>query len=72
MKIGSYRITKEKREQLAQGLGWFSIGLGALEIFAPRGLSRLIGIWEIIAGAGILTQPRQLSTSRKYDEHVRA
>ena len=29
---------------VARGLGWFSIGLGAMEIFAPRWLSRTIGV----------------------------
>jgi hypothetical protein len=33
-------------EQLAQVLGWFSIGLGIAELVAPRQLSRLIGIRE--------------------------
>ncbi len=53
---------------LAKGLGWFSIGLGLAEIFAPKELARLIGtrnhsgllrsygLREIAAGAGILTQ----------------
>jgi uncharacterized membrane protein len=54
---------------LTQGLGWFSIALGAAALIAPDGLSRLagldggrrtvvrgVGIREIAAGAGILTQ----------------
>ncbi len=56
--------------RIAQGLGWFSIGLGAAEIFAPRHVSRLIGVRhngkrekilrtyglrEIAAGAAILS-----------------
>ena len=41
----TYRIAaRENREKLVKGLGWFSIGLGLFEIFAPRTLSRLIGI----------------------------
>ena len=52
-------------DQLARALGWFSIGLGAFELFAPRaitralgtegneGLVRLYGTREI--GSGILT-----------------
>ena len=52
-------------DQLARALGWFSIGLGAFELFAPRaitralgaegneGLVRLYGAREI--GSGILT-----------------
>jgi uncharacterized membrane protein len=55
-------------ETLAVCLGWFSIGLGLAEVFAPRRLSRLIGIKsdpnmvrlmgarEIATGLGILTQ----------------
>lgn len=51
---------------LARGLGWFSIGLGAAEVFAPRmltralgmegreGLVRAYGMREIMAGVGIL------------------
>jgi len=51
---------------MARGLGWFSIGLGATQIIAPRRLSRLIGVsdqdWlmrflgvrEIASGIGIL------------------
>lgn len=58
-------------EQLARGLGWFSIGLGLAELAAPRGLTRLIGVHgnhtgllrllglrEIASGIGILTQRR--------------
>jgi uncharacterized membrane protein len=57
-------------EQLARALGWFSIGLGLVEVLAPRVLSRLIGagsLWpalpilgmrEIISGVGILAQSR--------------
>jgi uncharacterized membrane protein len=53
-------------ETLAKALGWFSIGLGAAEIFAPNALSRAIGIQphpllmptyglrEIAAGIGLL------------------
>src|SRR5215216_6127735 len=58
-------------ERLATGLGWFSIGLGLAEILAPKGLARLIGtegkhtglirlmgLREITAGIGILTNRR--------------
>jgi uncharacterized membrane protein len=62
-----------KGDRLATGLGWFSIGLGAAEVFAPSKLARLIGVEsgrrgnsvlrlyglrEIAAGAGILTGRR--------------
>jgi hypothetical protein len=53
---------------LAQGLGWFSIGLGLAEAVAPERLARflgmegsaqlirLYGIREIVTGVGILAQ----------------
>jgi uncharacterized membrane protein len=60
-----------QEEQLARGLGWFSIGLGLAEVFAPKGVAKLIGargkrtglirvygLREIAAGLGILTQRR--------------
>ena len=31
-------------EQLARGLGWFSIGLGLAEVVAPGGAAKLIGL----------------------------
>ncbi|HEV7860012.1 MAG TPA: SRPBCC family protein [Pyrinomonadaceae bacterium] len=59
-------------EQLARGLGWFSIGLGLAEILAPRaiakisggrgahtGLIRLFGLREIASGIGIFAQGRR-------------
>ncbi len=60
-------------ERLANALGWFSIGLGVAEVAAPGAVARLIGVQddarnhailrtmgvrEIAAGVGILTQPR--------------
>jgi uncharacterized membrane protein len=58
-------------EQLANGLGWFSIGLGLAEVLAPASLAKLIGaegkhtglirfmgLREITAGIGILTNRR--------------
>lgn len=60
-------------ERLASGLGWFSIGLGLAGVLAPasltriiglkgRGVSktaaRLVGVRELAAGVGILTEPR--------------
>jgi hypothetical protein len=53
---------------LAQGLGWFSIGLGVAELIAPEPLARFLGMEEhtrliraygareIATGIGILTQ----------------
>lgn len=61
---------QESTEQLALGLGWFSIGLGLAELFAPRSVAQLIGIpnanaavlrafglREIGAGLAILNEP---------------
>src|SRR3954453_12298862 len=60
-----------KQERLANGLGWFSVGLGLAEIAAPgkvaeligirdedrtRSLLRFYGMREVAAGLGILTQ----------------
>ena len=59
-----------KEEQIARGLGWFSIGLGVAELVAPRALAkflgvkdrsfllRVMGLREIASGVGILTQRR--------------
>ena len=53
---------------LAQGLGWFSIGLGVAELIAPGHLARFLGMddhadliraygaREIVTGVGILSQ----------------
>src|SRR5690349_1429614 len=52
---------------LAQGLGWFSVALGAAAILAPnaigaitgtgrRGVARRVGVRELATGIGILTQ----------------
>jgi uncharacterized membrane protein len=55
-------------DTLARALGWFGIGLGAVQVLAPRSfgrsigveapawLVRLIGMREIASGAGILVQ----------------
>jgi uncharacterized membrane protein len=61
---------RETTEQLALGLGWFSIGLGLAELLAPRSLAQLIGmpnastsvlrafgVREIGAGLAILSEP---------------
>ncbi len=53
--------------QVARGLGWFSVGLGLVEVLATRplsvflgtkhtGLVRAFGAREIAAGVGILAQ----------------
>lgn len=59
-------------EQLARGLGWFSIGLGLAELLAPRGVAkvagvrgsnagfiRLMGLREIAHGVAIFSQGRR-------------
>ena len=58
-------------EQLARGLGWFSLGLGLAELLAPRsvakiagvrgntGLIRLFGLREIASGIAIFTQGKR-------------
>src|SRR5690348_9714884 len=62
--------TKSNEQRLAEGLGWFSIGLGLTEILAPKklakaigvknrpGLFRIMGLRELTSGVGLLTQPR--------------
>lgn len=56
--------------QLARGLGWFNLGLGLVEVAAPRRVShglglrgkddlvRLSGLREIASGLGVLNGPR--------------
>lgn len=58
--------TNHAARKLARKLGWFSIGLGVVELLLPRQLSsalgvhgrgsfvRLCGVREIITGAGLL------------------
>jgi hypothetical protein len=56
---------------LSRNLGWFSIGLGLVELLAPRSLARRIGVHEqnenlirllgareLAAGAGLLARPK--------------
>ncbi|HEX2692827.1 MAG TPA: SRPBCC family protein [Gemmatimonadaceae bacterium] len=61
-----------EKDPVTQALGWFSIGLGVAELFAPRATARVIGLnedehttllrtyglREIAAGVGILTRPK--------------
>jgi uncharacterized membrane protein len=67
-------LSRSRRaDKLSQGLGWFSIGLGTAQIFAPRVMSRLVGVKdadnntalmravgvrEIAAGIGLLMDPK--------------
>ena len=60
-------LSKESAQALAQGLGWFSIGLGLAEVIAPGKLARALGmegnetliqaygIREIATGVGIFS-----------------
>ena len=60
------RRTDRTADAVATGLAWFSIGLGAVELLAPRalarclgssdgtGISRAYGLREIATGVGIL------------------
>jgi hypothetical protein len=54
-------------KKVAVGLGWFSIGLGVVELIAPRALARFLGsdrsgvvrsfgAREALAGVALLTQ----------------
>jgi uncharacterized membrane protein len=71
---GQTRRPADPDERLAEGLGWFSIGLGLAQILAPASLSRLIGVRadatnrtlmqvlgvrELATGIGILTRPHR-------------
>ena len=59
-------LDDDRTEMMADALGWFSIGLGAIELMAPEALdeflgvghhetaTRLYGLREIGVGAGIL------------------
>ena len=65
-KSGSYGSGRPINDVTARGLGWFSIGLGAVEVLAPRLLGRalgmpnsggllfLYGLREIATGVGLL------------------
>ena len=67
----SWQEPQDGVQRIATGLGWFSIGLGLGELFAPRFIARLIGVdddketcavlrkygvRELSAGIGILSQ----------------
>jgi uncharacterized membrane protein len=67
------QVRRREKDSLARFLGWFSIGLGAAEVAAPRTLCRIVGASdnglaprvmrlmgarEIAHGAGILVRPR--------------
>ena len=61
-----------EKDSVTQALGWFSVGLGAAELFAPRAVAHLIGVddddnrallraygvRELIAGLAIVSRPK--------------
>ncbi|MGO4573793.1 cyclase dehydrase [Microvirga sp. 2TAF3] len=63
-----YRQRNGSADALARGLGWFSLALGAVELFGAKGVSRWLGMEqhegliraygarEIATGIGLLTQ----------------
>ena len=68
-----YSETREtEKDPVTQALGWFSIALGAAELFTPgavarvvgvdedenRGLLRVYGVRELLAGAAIISRPK--------------
>lgn len=68
----STRRGDEEARRLANGLGWFSIGLGTAQLFAADAVCRLVGVdrdrmavmrvlgaRELAAGIGVLSQRRQ-------------
>jgi len=71
MQNGISKKIKSNPVEIANALGWFSIGLGVIQIVAPRmllrligvkgspGLMRLFGMREITSGVGLLTQQRK-------------
>jgi hypothetical protein len=60
-------LDRSSTNMLAQGLGWFSLGLGTAELFAPQAVAKFLGmrdgttliqsygLREIAAGIGLLT-----------------
>lgn len=65
------RQAQQREERLGNALGWFSIGLGLVELLAPRAVARTLGMppqWtpllrlfgarELACGIGLLSQPR--------------
>lgn len=60
-------MTREEAQRLARGLGWFSVGLGMVELLAPEAVARAVGargdrpgvvracgVREIATGVGLL------------------
>lgn len=65
-------VKDRDKDKVTSFLGWFSIGLGLAEVFAPAAVARLVGVHErrhrtllraygireLAAGVGILTRPK--------------
>lgn len=66
-------IRRRDKDSLTRFLGWFSVGLGSVQLLAPRAMCRLVGasgegaapvlmrlmgMRELTQGLGILTRPR--------------
>lgn len=70
------RLGDVDQRQLARALGWFSVGLGLVQVFAPRSLGRFIGagdnhaalmrlcgMREIASGVGLLSERAPASSA---------
>jgi len=59
-------------DRLARGLGWFSIGLGTLELLAPRSITRALGLQgrEAMVRAFGLREIGSGVVSLSVDKHV--
>lgn len=70
------RLEGVDQRQLARALGWFSVGLGLVQILAPRSLGRIIGagenhamlmrlcgVREIASGMGLLSERAPASSA---------
>lgn len=78
----SSRTHRSATRQLARGLGWFSIGLGLVELLATRRLGRLVGlrghepllqacgVREIVSGLGILASQRPATVGAWVESRV--
>ncbi|MGZ8900017.1 MAG: SRPBCC family protein [Limisphaerales bacterium] len=70
--LQTYKSHNRRNDMLTEGLGWFSVALGAAELLLPGGLARLVGvrgrkrrmlfrllgIRELVSGVGILTRKK--------------
>jgi uncharacterized membrane protein len=71
--MATHAIRTRDKDTLARFLGWFSLGLGAAQLLAPKAMCRLVGasgdglskhvmralgVREAAQGIGILTRPR--------------